>query len=173
MHFLSLLALLPAALAAPTESHTLVGRQTAVTDELLFGMSLPAFIARRSAQDPPTLDWSSDSCSSSPDNPLGFPFDPACQRHDFGYRNYRAQSRFTDANKLAIDDNFLADLNYQCSGESQQGACEALARVYYQAVRWFGRETPAVTTEELPEEYLDAIAEYEAELEKARAAGKL
>lgn len=50
-------------------------RQEAATDELLFSISLPDFIARRKAQNPPELDWSSDSCSSSPDNPLGFPFD--------------------------------------------------------------------------------------------------
>jgi len=78
----------------------------AVTDQILFSISLPAFTTRRNARNPPTLDWASDDCTSSPDNPLGFPFKPACHRHDFGYRNYRAQSRFTTANKLSIDNNF-------------------------------------------------------------------
>lgn len=78
----------------------------AVTDQILFSISLPAFTTRRNARNPPTLDWTSDDCTSSPDNPLGFPFNPACQRHDFGYHNYRAQSRFTTANKLSIDNNF-------------------------------------------------------------------
>jgi len=77
-----------------------------VTDQLLFSISLPAFTTRRDAKDPKFLDWSSDDCTSSPDNPLGFEFQPACQRHDFGYRNYRNQNRFTKANKLTIDNNF-------------------------------------------------------------------
>ncbi|KAG9251335.1 phospholipase A2 [Emericellopsis atlantica] len=173
---------LPAvAMASPVSpGSTVVKRQTAVTDELLFSISLPAFITRRNARDPPSLDWSSDSCSSSPDNPFGFPFDPACQRHDFGYRNYKAQSRFTDANKLRIDDNFKSDLYGQCAGEGAQGACEALANVYYQAVRWFGREAPAtadtaakVDAEEMPVEYKEAVAAYEAEVKKAQDEGKL
>ena len=36
-------------------------------------------------------------------------FVAGCQRHDFGYRNFKAQDRFTDENKLAIDDNFKAE----------------------------------------------------------------
>src|SRR5689334_6208169 len=31
------------------------------------------------------FDWSTDYCSTSPDNPLGFPFATSCARHDFGY----------------------------------------------------------------------------------------
>jgi hypothetical protein len=30
-------------------------------------------------------------------------------RHDFGYQNYRKQSRFTESGKLAIDNNFLKE----------------------------------------------------------------
>src|SRR5689334_11939917 len=36
------------------------------------------------------LDWSTDYCSDSPDEPLGFDFRIPCWRHDFGYRNYKA-----------------------------------------------------------------------------------
>ncbi len=36
------------------------------------------------------FDWSTDYCSASPDNPLGFDFTLACWHHDFGYRNYKA-----------------------------------------------------------------------------------
>ena len=66
---------LPAVMASPTGGNGIVKRQTAVTDELIFSISLPAFISRRNARDPPSLDWSSDSCSTSPDNPFGYPFD--------------------------------------------------------------------------------------------------
>jgi hypothetical protein len=111
-----LLALAGQALAAPASIQAdgvaaVVPRQTAqtVTDQLLFGMTLPSFTSRRNAKNPPTLDWSSDNCSNSPDNPLGFPFSPACHRHDFGYRNYKKQSRFTDSARLRIDNNFKTE----------------------------------------------------------------
>lgn len=99
-----LLSLAGSALAAPLES-----RQTSlvtVTDNYLFSLTLPQFTTKRNAQDPASLDWTTDGCTSSPDNPLGFPFIPACHRHDFGYHNYRHQNRFTESGKLRIDDNF-------------------------------------------------------------------
>ena len=89
-----LAALVSSALAAPTSS--LEVRETAVqaTDRLLFSSTISQFIAARNAKNPAGLDWSSDGCSSSPDNPLGFDFENSCYRHDFGYRNTKAQSRF-------------------------------------------------------------------------------
>jgi hypothetical protein len=115
MKFLaSVLCLAASALALPAYSKTditLVQRQTVnqVTDQYLYSITLPAFTLRRNARDPPTLIWDSDGCSSSPDNPFGFPFTPACHRHDFGYRNYKKQNRFTDAGKLKIDNNFKTE----------------------------------------------------------------
>lgn len=72
MKFTAVVALLlPAVMAAPTAGETgVVKRQTAVTDELLFSISLPAFTTRRNNRNPATLDWSSDNCSWSPDNPV-------------------------------------------------------------------------------------------------------
>src|ERR687889_842080 len=55
------------------------------------------------------FDWSTAKCSSSPDNPLGFPFANGCSRHDFGYRNYKAIGAFS-ANKARLDTMLLADL---------------------------------------------------------------
>lgn len=72
-------ALLPAAvMAAPAGETGLTKRQTAITDELLFGISLPAFISRRG--NPATLDWSTDNCSWSPDNPVCFACVDVCWR---------------------------------------------------------------------------------------------
>ncbi len=107
----SILYLASSALAFPAYGQTaasLAPRLTAnqITDQYLFSITLPAFIAKRNARDPATLIWDSDGCSDSPDNPFGFPFVPACYRHDFGYRNYKAQNRFTDAGKASIDTNF-------------------------------------------------------------------
>ncbi|CAL9365619.1 hypothetical protein SUDANB95_00758 [Actinosynnema sp. ALI-1.44] len=108
----------------------------AVTDDYLFGRTLAQFGSIRS-QTPyaDQLDWSSDGCSWSPDNPFGFKFLPACHRHDFGYRNYKRQSRFTETTRLRIDDKFKADLYHQCAGN---WACNRTADLYYQAVREFG-----------------------------------
>lgn len=81
------------------------------------------------------FDWSTDVCSSSPDNPFGFPFENGCIRHDFGYRNYKAQGTF-EANKSRIDSAFYEDLKRVCAGYSGAtgASCDALAWTYYQAV---------------------------------------
>jgi hypothetical protein len=41
------------------------------------------------------LDWSTDACTGVDDRPFGWDFKPSCIRHDFGYRNYKRQGRFT------------------------------------------------------------------------------
>jgi hypothetical protein len=107
-----------------------------ITDTYLFSTSLSGFESIRATQPyPDQLDWSSDACSWAPDKPIGFDFTPGCHRHDFGYRNYKKQSRFTDANKKRIDDNFYTDLKGICHGNV---ACDGTAWIYYQAVRNLG-----------------------------------
>src|SRR4051794_11523712 len=59
------------------------------------------------------FDWSTDYCSTSPDQPLGFDFRLSCHRHDFGYRNYKNVGAF-DPNKSRIDDSFYFDLKSKC-----------------------------------------------------------
>ncbi|MGW0846897.1 phospholipase [Streptomyces sp. NPDC002787] len=90
------------------------------------------------------FDWSTDYCSSSPDNPLGFPFQSSCARHDFGYRNYKAAGAF-EANKARVDSAFYADLKRVCSGYSgvQRTSCDSTAWIYYQAVDKFGDVAPS------------------------------
>ncbi|MGS2613296.1 phospholipase [Micromonospora sp. LZ34] len=85
------------------------------------------------------FDWSTDYCSSSPDNPLGFTFNLSCYRHDFGYRNYKAMGQFS-ANKSRLDSAFYADLKRVCATYSSvvRPACYSLAWTYYQAVSIFG-----------------------------------
>jgi hypothetical protein len=98
--------LVPATLAAGPVPLSSRQNINTITDQYLFDISLPQFITYRNARNPATLNWASDGCTDSPDNPLGFNFEPACYRHDFGYTNYRAQSRFTKAAKSSIDKNF-------------------------------------------------------------------
>ena len=106
------------------------------TDQYLFEISLDSFLQVKAEQPhADQLDWSDDGCSYSPDEPLGHEFKPACQRHDFGYRNYQLQSRFTEENRLRIDDNFRDDMYGVCAGDP---TCEATADAYYWAVRQFG-----------------------------------
>ncbi|OBQ52060.1 hypothetical protein A4U61_08110 [Streptomyces sp. H-KF8] len=85
------------------------------------------------------FDWSTDYCSTSPDNPFGFPFATSCARHDFGYRNYKASGSF-DANKARLDNAFHEDLKRVCAGYTgaTKTACTSTAWTYYQAVRAFG-----------------------------------
>ncbi|MFV0137511.1 phospholipase [Streptomyces sp. HMX87] len=85
------------------------------------------------------FDWSTDYCSSSPDNPFGFPFNTSCARHDFGYRNYKAAGSFS-ANKARLDSAFHEDLKRVCARYSggTKTACNSTAWTYYQAVKAFG-----------------------------------
>ncbi|MEV7088626.1 phospholipase [Streptomyces sp. NPDC093085] len=87
------------------------------------------------------FDWSTDYCSSSPDNPFGFPFKMSCARHDFGYRNYKAAGQFP-ANKARLDLALYADLKRVCSAYTgaKKTSCDATAWTYYHAVDIFGSE---------------------------------
>jgi hypothetical protein len=111
------------------------------------------------------FDWSTDYCSSSPDQPLGFDFRMPCYRHDFGYRNYKAASAF-DANKSRIDDSFYFDLKTKCATYNAfvRPACYSLAWTYYEAVRTFGSLAAVSQTD------LDRAATLKAEGLAAQAA---
>jgi hypothetical protein len=107
-----------------------------LTDQYMYSTSLTQFQQLRAEQPHgDLLDWSSDGCSNSPDNPFGFNLVKACYRHDFGYRNYKDQGRFTEANRLTIDNNFKDDMYEVCNGN---WACNRFADTYYLAVRQFG-----------------------------------
>jgi hypothetical protein len=88
------------------------------------------------------FDWSTDFCSSSPDQPLGFDFRMPCWHHDFGYRNYKLVGQFP-ANKSRIDSMFYFDLQTKCATYNVfvRPACYSLAWTYYQAVVAFGSLT--------------------------------
>ncbi|MBN1170734.1 MAG: phospholipase, partial [Micromonosporaceae bacterium] len=118
---------------------------------------------------PYSFDWSTDHCSASPDQPLGFDFRLACHRHDFGYRNAKDLKVFT-ASKARLDKVFYFDLSAICDRQSSivQPACDALALTYYTAVDQFG----ALSVDQAS---LDAAttmkAEAEAEAEAASPGG--
>jgi hypothetical protein len=105
------------------------------------------------------LDWTTDYCSDSPDQPLGFDFRMPCARHDFGYANYDALGMLP-ANKDRVDSAFYYDLKVTCSTYSVivRPACYSLAWTYYEAVHNFG--TLAVSRADL-----DRAAAYQAALQ--------
>ena len=108
----------------------------AVTDDYLFSRSLSEFTYLRGQQPyADQLDWSSDGCSFSPDQPFGYAFLPACHRHDFGYRNYKIQGRFNETTRLNIDNKFRSDMYTICGSN---WFCRRTADTYYYAVRQFG-----------------------------------
>lgn len=124
------------ALVVGTLSANAAGDIEQTTDQYLFSASLTEFQQLRVDQpNGDQLDWSSDGCSNSPDNPFGFNLVKACYRHDFGYRNYKAQGRFSEDNRLRIDNNFKEDMYEVCNGN---WACNRFADTYYLAVRQFG-----------------------------------
>ncbi|KAG6010176.1 hypothetical protein E4U21_007653 [Claviceps maximensis] len=188
LYMCSLLAAAAAAAGPLNAPHTKELKQRdddpifAMTDHQLFEISLGDFINDRNARSPSTLDWWSDGCTNSPDNPLGFPYTPACNRHDFGYNNYRHQLRFTKGNKKHIDDNFHDDLDHQCDIGSWKWVCKRLADVYYLAVRVgggrdAGRAAGSVApskraTTSLLAKFDELVDLYEQEVVKAQATGK-
>ena len=90
------------------------------------------------------FDWSTDYCSSSPDNPLGFRFTLSCHRHDFGYRNYGAQAgglRLSPIRQTKdwIDTRFWHEMRQTCFDHHGGGNwCLIHARAAYLAVHKFG-----------------------------------
>ncbi|MFD9303185.1 phospholipase [Streptomyces sp. NPDC060048] len=128
----------PASAAPADKSHVLSSwTQTSAS-------SYNTFISARNNQGPWStygFNWSTDYCSSSPDNPLDFPFSLSCARHDFGYRNYKAAGQFT-SNKPRLDSMFYEDLKRVCGSHgyntSKKATCNSLAWTYYKTVKQFG-----------------------------------
>ncbi|WUH91013.1 phospholipase A2 [Streptomyces sp. NBC_00433] len=118
------------------------------TDYWLLHVSLETFLSARSDKLGKSrgIVWDSDGCSNpysyiySRNSPGGYHFLHACQRHDFGYRNYKKQRRFTKAGKARIDNNFHKDMNHICSKAFLGGHpwCQMWANIYYQAVKRYG-----------------------------------
>ena len=121
----------------------------AVVEWLMFGVDIDTFTWTRAAPMPGPYDWSSDGCSTPLPVGLGdtgrsYNFRAACQRHDFGYRNYRLLDAagphgqwWNETTRRRIDDQFLTDMLASCAPRpwTQRTSCRAWARVYYRAVR--------------------------------------
>lgn len=84
------------------------------------------------------LNWTRDGCSAPDGVGLGYreDFRPACNVHDFGYRNLKVYER-TDANRKTTDDAFYTNMKTICAAKSwyARPACYSAAYAYYQGVR--------------------------------------
>lgn len=100
---------------------------------------------------PPPFDWRDDGCSVPKsinvviDNDYLKIFKKACQRHDFGYRNFGKGLRLdrTESRREWVDKKFKADMDGICDArEASDGidACEFWAEAFFQAVRHQGRD---------------------------------
>jgi hypothetical protein len=135
--------LFPLAAIAAVIPRTLSGDElTQTTDTLIFSTTLSKFLYIKAFRpQSSSLDWTDDGCSNSPDEPLGFNFLPSCQRHDFAYRNFKTQNRFTEKERERIDKNFLTDLENMCGEERaprKKKSCKKVAEFYYGTVRRLG-----------------------------------
>ena len=152
----SLLAAAPGIMAMPTSTSSettseLVSRQSAntkmlKTNDLMWSYSMTTFLSRRKSKNPSYLIWTSDGCTKSPDKPFGWSFVKACYRHDFGYRNYKKQSRFNTTNKKRIDNKFRDDLYNVCDAEASnytRRQCKVLADEYYHIMKAFTKRQEA------------------------------
>ncbi|MBZ9714245.1 phospholipase A2 [Deinococcus multiflagellatus] len=87
------------------------------------------------------LDWSRDGCSAPDGLGLGYreDFRPACNVHDFAYRNLKVYER-TEANRKTSDEAFHTNMKSICAAKSwyARPACYSAAYAYYQAVRLGG-----------------------------------
>jgi hypothetical protein len=137
LSLVTVLGAAPAAGAAPADKPQVLASWTQTSASSYSAWA--AARANQSAWSAYAFDWSTDYCSSSPDNPFGFPFSLSCARHDFGYRNYKALGTFS-ANKSRLDSAFYEDLKRVCAAYSgaTKSACTSTAWTYYQAVKTFG-----------------------------------
>jgi hypothetical protein len=93
------------------------------------------------------FDWSTDYCTASPDEPLGFDFRLPCARHDFGHRNLTALGVWSTS-ESRVDAAFHDDLLAVCAhyGTFRRPVCATLATTYYDAVRIAGAITNPART---------------------------
>lgn len=101
--------------------------------------SMAAF-QNHKAQRPAPFDWNDNGCSSPINVSSLYNFNQACQRHDFGYRNYGHGLTVnpTDSQRATVDSQFLSDMNAWCNANKPTAGCYSMAGIYYGAVRQKG-----------------------------------
>jgi YD repeat-containing protein len=99
-----------------------------------YGLHSPSWKTTPTGKSVVGIDY--DHCTSSPDQPDGFDFRPACDMHDYGY-GVIATGYLSDDKKFAVDEVFYTTLKeHTCPAYSawERWACNADAWIYRQAV---------------------------------------
>ena len=90
----------------------------------------------------PNLDWSHDGCSAPIVGSEGrsFNFRTACDRHDFGYRNFKALGLIDTSTRTLIDEQLHHDMNRACDSQRRtfKVRCIAWSEIFYTMVRAAG-----------------------------------
>ena len=90
----------------------------------------------------PNLDWSHDGCSAPIVGSEGrsFNFRTACDRHDFGYRNFKSLGLFDTSTRTLIDEQLHRDMNRACDSQRRtfKVRCIAWSEIFYTMVRAAG-----------------------------------
>ena len=111
---------------------------------VMFELDLASFIRQRPMlrRSNPQLNWTTDGCSAPIVGESGrsFNFRNACIRHDFGYRNYKANDVFTPDSRLRLDEQFRRDLHALCAPKIRtfKVRCAVWAEIFFAAVRSAG-----------------------------------
>lgn len=135
-----------------------------LTADGYMNLPLETFLSVRRVQ-PPPFDWTANGCSFGEiSGPFRESFNRACNRHEFGYRNYGGRGLAldrTEARRTRVDDRLRDDLNGICRHDHAgltETPCLAAAQAVYAAARaagsnWFmtgnGRP-PSIPTPSVP-----------------------
>ncbi|TRZ72053.1 MAG: hypothetical protein D4R95_05675 [Actinobacteria bacterium] len=109
-----------------------------------FDLDITTFTRQRSSlrRQYPTLDWTTDGCSAPIVGSEGksFNFRSACDRHDFGYRNFKNLGLFDTSTRTLIDEQLHRDMNTSCDSQRRtfKVRCIAWSEIFYTMVRAAG-----------------------------------
>ena len=132
----------PVALTSP-QPHSVMSIIDAVR-HIEFDLDITSFARQRFSlrRQYPTLDWTTDGCSAPIVGSEGrsFNFRTACDRHDFGYRNFKNLGIFDTSTRTLIDEQLHRDMNRSCDSQRRtfKVRCIAWSEVFYTMVRAAG-----------------------------------
>jgi hypothetical protein len=136
-------AQLPPDVATITQPIPVLSNVDAVR-HIQFDLSIAVFTRQRFSlrRQYPTLNWTSDGCSAPIIGSEGrsFNFRAACDRHDFGYRNFKALEIFDTSTRKLIDEQLHRDMNTYCNSQRRtfKVRCIAWSEIFYTMVRAAG-----------------------------------
>jgi len=136
-------SVLPAQLPLDTPPVPVLSNADAVR-HIEFDLDIASFARQRFSmrRQYPTLDWTTDGCSAPIVGSEGrsFNFRTACDRHDFGYRNFKALGLFDTSTRTLIDEQLLRDMNTSCDSQRRtlKVRCVAWSEIFYTMVRAAG-----------------------------------